>query len=110
MESRRSEASRPRASAPDPTATAAYAAEVSAALRRLRHYPAAARDTGITGTVTVTFIIGPGGRVATHAIARSSGHPVLDQAARAILGNLALRPPPAGLFRATVPIRFELTR
>lgn len=110
IDSTRSEAARAEAAAAARSAAASYAAEVSAELRRHRHYPAAAREAGITGVVVVAFVIGPGGRVATHSIVRSSGHPILDQAVRGMLRAFSLPPPPGGFFRSTVPVRFDLIR
>lgn len=103
-------AARADAAAAARAAEASYAGEVSAELRARRHYPASAREAGITGTVVVAFVIGPGGRVATHTIVRSSGHAELDGAVRAMMAAVSLRPPPSGVFRSTVPIRFDLVR
>lgn len=110
IDSARAEAARAEAVAAARAATASYAAEVSAELRRHRHYPAAAREAGITGVVVVAFVVGPGGRVATHSIVRSSGHPILDQAVHGMMSAISLPPPPGGMFRSTVPVRFDLTR
>lgn len=110
VDSAAAEAARAEAEAAGRAAVASYAAEVSAELRRHRHYPAAAREAGITGVVVVAFVIGPGGRVATHSIVRSSGHPILDQAVHGMMSAVALPPPPGGIFRSTVPVRFDLTR
>ncbi|MDK9695781.1 MAG: energy transducer TonB [Siculibacillus sp.] len=109
IDSARSEAARAEAAASRAATTVSYSALVSAELRRHRHYPPAAREAGITGTVTVSFVIGADGRVTSHAIVRSSGHAVLDGAARSMMSALSLPPPPGGSFRSTVPVRFDLT-
>ena len=44
-------------------------------------YPKNAMDQGLEGTVTLSVTIGPGGEVESIAVATSSGHDVLDQAA-----------------------------
>lgn len=110
VDSTRSAAARAEAAASRRAAVASYAGQVSEQLRRHRHYPAAAREAGLAGTVVVAFVVGPGGRVATHTIVRSSGHPILDRAVSAMMAAIALPPPPGGLFRSTVPVRFDLTR
>lgn len=91
-----------------PVAGADYRALVAAELNRRKFYPPAARASGIEGTVVVTFSVGGGGRVSGHRIVRSSGQPVLDRAVDRMLATLSLPPPPGGVFRATVPIRFGL--
>jgi protein TonB len=90
-------------------AAATYRSIVSAELNRHKYYPPDARAAGTEGVVTVTFTVGPSGRVTHHAIVRSSGAAVLDRAVSQIMAALALPPPPGGQFRATVPIRFDLT-
>jgi protein TonB len=110
IDSERRDAARAQSAAARRAAFASYAGRVSAELRRHRHYPAAARAEGITGTVVVRFIIGAAGRVTTHAIVASSGHPILDRAVHRMMTAVSLPPPPGGVFRSTVPIRFDLTR
>lgn len=88
-------------------AVASYASLVAGEVHRRRYYPEEARRDGVTGTVVVAFTIGPNGSVTTHSIARSSGHAVLDAAVRAMMGGMRLPPPPGGVFRAVVPVRFE---
>ncbi len=60
--------------------------------------------------MVVAFVIGPGGSVATHTIVRSSGHAVRDRAVHAMMSAVHLPPPPGGVFRSTVPVRFDLVR
>jgi protein TonB len=54
-------------------------------LAQHRSYPRAARRAGIEGTVHVRFVVDPQGRIAESSIERSSGAPVLDRAALALL-------------------------
>lgn len=91
-------------------ASANYRSIVAAELNRRKFYPPAARSSGAQGVVVVTFTIGADGRVARHAISRSSGQPLLDGAVRQMMTALSLPPPPGGRFRATVPIRFDIAR
>ncbi|NLH82557.1 MAG: energy transducer TonB, partial [Phyllobacteriaceae bacterium] len=88
-------------------AAASYASLVAGEIRRRRYYPEEARRAGLAGTVVVAFTIGPGGGVAAHSIVRSSGHAALDAAVRGMMAGMRLPPPPGGVFRATVPVRFE---
>jgi protein TonB len=82
-----------------------YASLVSAEITRHSHYPEAASPA--TGTVLLSFTIGPAGRVTSSSIVQSSGHGVLDSAARQTLAELSLPPPPGGRFTKTVPLRFR---
>lgn len=54
-------------------------------LAQHRSYPRAARRAGIEGTVHVRFVVDPQGRIAESTVERSSGAPVLDRAALALL-------------------------
>lgn len=89
-------------------AAASYASLVLGELRRHRHFPAEARAQGIQGVAQVAFTVGPSGTVVSHAILRSSGHAVLDASIDGMMRAIHLPPPPGGLYRQTVPIRFEL--
>jgi protein TonB len=89
-------------------ASANYRSIVAADLNRRKFYPPSARAAGTQGVVVVTFTIGTDGRVAQHAISRSSGRPVLDRAVHQMMAAVSLPPPPGGRFRATVPIRFDI--
>jgi protein TonB len=89
-------------------AGATYRSIVAAELNRRKFYPPAARASGVEGVVTVTFTVGASGHVTGHAITRSSGQPALDQAVHQMMAAISLPPPPGGVFRATVPIRFDL--
>jgi len=89
-------------------AAASYGSLVLGELRRHRHFPAEARAEGIQGVALVAFTIGPSGSVVSHAIVRSSGHAVLDASIHGMMSAIRLPPPPGGVYRQTVPIRFEL--
>jgi protein TonB len=91
-------------------ATADYRALVSAELNRRKRYPESARAEGATGTVVVSFTIGSSGRVTASSIVRSSGHGMLDTAARQMLSAVSLPPPPGGRYSATAPVHFSLDR
>ena len=91
-------------------AARSYGSLVSAELQRHRIYPAAARAAGLTGVATVAFVVGPGGRIASHHLVRSTGHSVLDEAVHRIMASVNLPPPPGGIYRSSVPIRFEVPR
>jgi protein TonB len=93
-----------RASAMSP---AAYAGLLAAEIRRHTFYPSAARAEGLTGVVGVAFTIGPTGRLAALSITRSSGSPVLDEAARTTLRAVRMAPPPGGRFSTSTKIRFH---
>jgi periplasmic protein TonB len=58
-----------------------YPGQVVTRLRRALRYPAAARRDRLTGEVHVSFTVAAGGGVSGISVVRSSGSPVLDQAA-----------------------------
>ena len=78
-----------------------------------KRYPLRARRKGLQGQVELVFTLLPDGRLLQQAVARSSGHPVLDRAALATLERIDTFPPfPEPVrrdrwqFRA--PLRFTL--
>ena len=76
-------------------------------------YPAEALALGLEGTVRVTVVIGPDGRVKSASVAASSGHPLLDaEAVRKVRDAESLPVPPALLrgreFSLVLPISFRL--
>jgi protein TonB len=110
-----------------PTSPAALAApaspatiEISAAwrsalaewLQQHKTYPEGARSEGAEGRVTVRFTIDRDGRVLDVALVRSSGAPILDEAAQAMLRGARLPPFPPGMTQdrvtVTLPIRYGL--
>lgn len=86
---------------------ASYASLVAGEIRRHRHYPSAAREANVTGVVVVAFTVGPHGTIVAHSIQRSSGQAILDGAVHAMMGAVRLPPPPGGVFRSSVSVRFE---
>lgn len=88
-------------------AAASYASLVAGEIRRHRHYPSAAREANVTGVVVVAFTVGPRGTIVGHSILRSSGQAILDGAVHAMMGAVRLPPPPGGVFRSSVSVRFE---
>ena len=83
---------------------------LSAELNRRKFYPPAARSSGVQGVVIVAFTVGLSGQVTGHSITRSSGQPALDQAVHQMMASVSLPPPPGGVFRASVPIHFDIER
>ena len=45
-------------------------------------YPQAARRDGVEGTAKLRVTVGPDGKIRSIAVLESSGHPILDRAAR----------------------------
>lgn len=69
-------------------------------------YPDAARERGLTGTVTILFDVTPSGAVANVRIASSSGEAILDRAAKQGVERWS---PPQGLWGGVnlrVPVTF----
>ncbi len=78
-------------------------------------YPYRARRLGMQGTVTLHFTLHPDGRIDRLSVLQSSGHDVLDEAARAIIEeemDSRFDPFPAALppqpIEVTIPIRYRL--
>ena len=86
----------------------AYAALLAAEVARHKVYPAAARAAQATGSVGVTFTVGPSGRVVSHSITRSSGNGLLDGAVHAMMAAVHAPPPPGGVFRSSTTVNFSL--
>ncbi len=90
-----------------------YIATLVAWLNRHKKYPTQARRDRVQGVTVVRFTINPDGAVVASAITRSSGHPVLDEAALEVFARA--NPVPAipesisrGPLTLTVPIEFAL--
>ena len=49
----------------------------------------AAQRMGLTGSVTVSFVVGPDSRFRQVAVKRSSGHEILDRAALSTVSKLS---------------------
>lgn len=89
-----------------------YPGKVASRLRRSLRYPAAARRDRIRGEVHVSFTVTSSGSVGSVRIARSSGSPILDEAAIDTVRRAAPFPPiPEGAGRSswpfTVPLAFS---
>ncbi len=65
----------------DPHMRSDYAQRISAAAERYKVYPRVAIDNNWRGEVAVVMAIAADGRIASLRVARSSGHPVLDDQA-----------------------------
>ncbi|MEI9988570.1 MAG: energy transducer TonB [Rhizomicrobium sp.] len=89
----------------------AFIARLLDQLNRFKRYPPEARKAHIEGTVMLHFVMDPDGRVLSFEIAKSSGRPVLDNEALALIQRAQPLPPlPAGMNKldAIVPIEFSL--
>jgi periplasmic protein TonB len=100
-----------QAAAAGNAAASNYPGQVVSRLRRSLSYPAQARRQRITGEVHVAFTITAGGAVSGVRVVRSSGHPVLDEAALETVHRAApfpAIPPAAGRsnWGFTVPLAF----
>ena len=81
---------------------AAYAAAVKKEITKNRR-----RATGsVHGTVSVSFVIGPIGKVETIQVVKAVS-PSLDETARSIVASIQVPPPPGGTFSGTIAIKFE---
>jgi protein TonB len=90
-----------------------YPGKIVTRLRRALRYPPQARRQGLSGEVHVRFTVASNGSVSTVSIARSSGSPILDEAALATVKRAAPFPPiPSEAGRTswpfTVPLAFTL--
>lgn len=71
-------------------------------------YPAAAKRAGEQGTVLLELIVAPDGRPSEVNILRSSGFPVLDQAAVDAVRKWRFATNATGLARLQLPVTFKL--
>jgi len=72
-----------------------------------RCYPAAARRFGLAGEATLDFCLDAVGGLTRAALSRSSGHPMLDAAAReCVLSGAQPFPTEAAGACYSVPVRF----
>jgi protein TonB len=81
-------------------------------ISKAKRYPKTARKQGIEGDVTVRFTIDRYGAILTREVAKTSGHPVLDDAALKVFDDLGKLPtPPSHLagseFNLMVPLRYS---
>ncbi|MEO8300607.1 MAG: energy transducer TonB [Rhizomicrobium sp.] len=92
-----------------------YLGRVLAQLNRFKQYPRAARQAHIEGVVMLHFVMNADGKILSFEIAKSSGRPVLDAEALALIQRAQPLPAlPADFATRTldaiVPIEFFLNR
>lgn len=90
-----------------------FVARLLAQLNRFKQYPLAARKAHIQGVVMLHFVMDAQGRVLRADIAKSSGRPVLDAEALALIQRAQPLPPlpadyPTPTLDAVVPVEFSL--
>jgi TonB family protein len=90
-----------------------FQARLLAQLNRFKQYPRAARQARIEGVVMLHFVMAADGRVQSFDIAKSSGRPVLDAEALALIQRAQPLPAlpadyPTPTLDAIVPIEFLL--
>ncbi len=98
----------------DYTTTDNYLEMVRLRIERHKRYPDTARVRQIEGSVTVCFVILPGGDIKSAEIVKTSGNKALDGAALTAVKDAAPFPrAPARLFEGDIPLEltivFELT-
>jgi TonB family protein len=92
-------------------ASASYLSQLSALIARHQFYPRAAILNAQEGIVKMKLSISATGELVELVILESSGHVVLDEAARTTLQRIKTYPLPEGLrqgIRLVVPIRYEI--
>lgn len=78
-------------------------------LNRHKRYPDAARARNVEGTATVTFVIDQGGNVLEAQVTESSGSPLLDEEALAVLRRASPLPaPPPAVAVSRIPLMLPL--
>jgi protein TonB len=90
-----------------------YLGRLLAQLNRFKQYPRAARQARIEGVVMLHFVMNADGRVESFDIAKSSGRPVLDAEALALIQRAQPLPAlpadfPTRTLDAVVPVEFSL--
>lgn len=93
----------------------AFLGRLLAQLNRFKQYPRSARQAHIEGVVQLHFIMDAQGKVLSFEIAKSSGRPVLDAEALALIQRAQPLPAlpadyPTRTLDAIVPIEFYLDR
>src|SRR2546426_1081756 len=90
----------------------AYLGRLRARVQQSLRYPLAARRRGLSGTVHVEIVIRPDGVISAVAVADSSAHAVLDDAAVETIRRLAPEPLPRDVpprtLRVRLPVVFAL--
>jgi protein TonB len=90
-----------------------YLGRLLAQLNRFKQYPRAARQAHIEGVVMLHFVMDAEGKVQSFEIAKSSGRPVLDAEALALIQRAQPLPAlpadfPTRTLDAVVPVEFSL--
>lgn len=90
-----------------------YLGRLLAQLNRFKQYPRTARQARIEGVVMLHFVMDADGKVVSFEIAKSSGRPVLDAEALALIQRAQPLPAlpadfPTRTLDAVVPIEFSL--
>jgi periplasmic protein TonB len=96
-----------------PRIAPSWQTELVRRLEQYKRYPSDAQSRGVEGVVMLSFSVDRNGRVLTHEIARSSGHPELDKEVVSMIERAQPLPPfppsmPEDKLDLTVPIRFSL--
>jgi protein TonB len=87
-------------------AEASWRSEVMRQLNRFKRVPDAARARRGRWEVLVAFTLDRTGQIVEVQIAKSSGVPVLDEEALALIGRVRFQPPPGATLSFTLPISF----
>ena len=81
----------------------AYLGKLNAFFRRAHRYPRRARRAGLEGTVLLELVLDAAGRILSIRVAESSGHSLLDDAAKAAVAHLQTVPRPPGELAREAP-------
>jgi protein TonB len=91
----------------------AYKSQIRRKIERYRKYPPSARNNHIQGVATISFTLNRQGQVVAARLVKSSGFPILDDEAQALIQRV--NPLPAfpkeleiNTLELTVPIQFAL--
>jgi periplasmic protein TonB len=96
----------PRSKAKTVEGSGKFQQQAQRAISKNLWYPADAIKRGLEGDVTLLLILDSNGRVRSAEVARSSGHPILDEAALAAAKGLGRLP--GNTRESLVPISFRL--
>ena len=86
----------------------AYLGELRQRIQQSLRYPLAARRRGLSGTVHVEIVIRPDGVIGGVAVADSSSHAILDDAAVDTIRRLAPAPFPSDVQPRTLRVRLPV--
>ena len=101
----------PAAPSADPGTLATFRMEIIAAARRYKRYPRVATDNNWEGRVDVRITFNAEGRRVSVAVAKSSGHEVLDKQAVDTVTKAFVPVPPAlrgREFTVDIPVIYNL--